>query len=127
MDHQSQSLHYVQLYAALDRIDFSYLPNNEPLGDVSKLALSSFLPDVDDCSKLREHYAILIGRILVKKLSFFEIFADCTPQHIVHRYSEAMSKKSELVRSMIIYNSNQLNCSCMYVGMSIAANTYVLQ
>ena len=38
MEHQSQSLHYFQYYAALDRVDFHHLSNSEPIGNVSELA-----------------------------------------------------------------------------------------
>lgn len=97
VDHQNLSLHCFQFLGVLDRIDFSHLPNDRPIGDVLKLCISTFLPDVGDCLKFRENYAILIGRVLVKKLPFFKIFEDCTPKHIEHKYSEAMSKKSEIV------------------------------
>ena len=97
MEHQSQSLHYFQCYAALDRVDFRHLPNDSPIGKVSELPMSSFLPNLADCSALRENYAILIGREVVWKLTYFKKFASCIPDHIHHEHSEAMSRKSVLV------------------------------
>ena len=97
MEHQSQSIHYFQFYAARDRIDFHYLSNDSCVGNVSELSMSSFLPTIEDCSQMRDNYAILIGRELVKKLPYFHVFADCVPMHILHEHSEAMSMKSLLV------------------------------
>lgn len=97
IDRQVQSIHYFQLFCAQDRIDFRDLANNGPIGKVLGLGVSVFLPNLEDCATLRENYAILIAREVVDKLSYFNIFADCVPKHIIHKYSEAMSRKSELV------------------------------
>ena len=102
MVHQSQSLHYFHCYGALDRIDFNHLSNDVAIGDVSKLPVSTFLLNVDDCSQLKDNYAILIGQEVTKKLSFFKIFDDCTPKQITHEYSQIMGTKSKLVRIIII-------------------------
>lgn len=106
MEHQTQSLHYFQCYAALDRIDFRHLPNESPIGTVAELPISTFLPSLADCSALRQNYAILIGREVVKKLPYFQIFADCIPKHIHHEYSEAMGSKSVLVGILFMIEHN---------------------
>ena len=97
MDHQNQSLHFFHCYAALDRINFKDYSNAIPLGQPADLPLSMFLPDLADCSKLRENYAILIGREVVKKLTYFKIFEKCLPKHILHAHSQEMSMKSTVV------------------------------
>lgn len=94
MDHQNQSLHFFHCYAALDRINFT---NAIPLGQPADLPLSIFLPDLADCTKLRENYTILIGREVVKKLTYFKIFEKCLPKHIPHAHSQEMSRKSTVV------------------------------
>lgn len=97
MEHQNQFLHFFHCYAALDRVNFQHLPNNGPIGRPADLPVSTFLPDFEDCSRLRENYAILIGRELVKKLPYFQIFAKCVPKHISHEHSQEMSMKSTVV------------------------------
>ena len=97
IDHQSQSLHYFHFYAALDRIDFHHLCNDKPIADVSTLPLTTFLPNKQDSSALRNNYAILLGRELVRSIPFFSDFKDCIPAHISHKYSEEMSRKSTVV------------------------------
>lgn len=97
IDKQRQSLHYFQILAVLDRIDFHHLSNDKPIGEVSTLPISTFLPDRDDCRSLRSNYAILLGRELVKSIPYFKDFADCIPIHIKHMYSQEMSQKSVVV------------------------------
>ena len=97
MDKQTESVHYFNSFAALDRVSLDRLPNESCIQSVESLPLSTFLPDVSDCNALRSNYAILLGRLLVKKLKFFSVFKKCLPDHIPHMYSQQMSEKSVLV------------------------------
>ena len=97
MDHQSQSLHYFHCYAALDRVDFHNLDNSSPIGNVSTLPLSIFLPSIEDCDVLRNNYVILLAREIVEKVPYFKMFADSVPEHIVHQYTKELSCKSSIV------------------------------
>ena len=90
---QIQSLHYVQVYAVSDRIDFS---------DISKALateknLYSILPSSDEQQILKENMAISVAHILVDHISFFsEVFKCLVTRHIPHQYSVQMSQKSEV-------------------------------
>jgi len=97
MDKQRQSLHYFQIMAVLDRVDFHHLPNDKPIGEVSALPVSVFLPDQEDCRSLRSNYAVLLGRELVRSIPYFKEFTDCIPSHINHKYSREMAQKSVVV------------------------------
>jgi hypothetical protein len=115
MDHQSQSLHYFHCYAAMDRISFSQLDNSRPISNVRNLPLSAFIPSMEDCDMLLKNYTVLLGREMVKMLPFFEVFADCVPQHITHKFSHEMKCKSFIV---------SLQCEivwCMHAFMCIYA------
>ncbi len=93
IDNQTQSLHHVQWYILQDRVSHRNLSNSQPIGDVSKLPLSSFLLNKEKCNNMRDNYATLIGRVIISKLSYFEKpFKDCVPKHITHKYSEEMSQ-----------------------------------
>ena len=94
-DVQNQSLHYVQLYAVKDRVDFSAIPDCPSL---SAKNLYSILPTSDDYQILKENMAVLVSRILVEHLRFFsEDFKDLVTWHIQHQCSAQMSQKSEVV------------------------------
>lgn len=94
-DAQNQSLHYVQLYAVKDRVDFSAIPDCPPSSEKN---LYNILPTSDDYQMLKENMAVLVSRILVEHLRFFsEDFKNVATWHIQHRYSAQMSQKSEVV------------------------------
>ena len=96
MEHQRKSLHYFHSYAVFNRIDFSDLASDKPIGDVSTLSLSTYLTDATDCAKLHENYAIL-ARVVVEGIPCFRVFHDCVVKHIKHMYSSQMKEKSVVV------------------------------
>ena len=96
-EHQRQSLHYFHSYAVLDRVNCADLPSDVPVGDVKSLSFAAFLPTPEDCSVIPHNYSVLLGRVLIEKLSFFKKFRDCIPKHIIHEHSSEMKKKSTVV------------------------------
>ena len=62
LDRRSQLLHFVQVYAVLDRVDFSGLSDSEPvmLPDVNPLSL---LPSNSDLKKLEDNCITMISRL----------------------------------------------------------------
>ena len=65
--------------------------------DIRKLPLQTFLPSVQDCQDLHAEITVLVSRVLVTHLTAFKCFSDLIPQHIEHKYSALMEKKSEIV------------------------------
>ena len=96
-DHQRQSIHYFHMYGALYRVNAIDLPADHPVGDISTTPLTEFLPSAADCKVLPENYAVIVGRVVVKKLPFFRVFEDCVVSHITHKHSEVMKQKSTIV------------------------------
>ena len=52
IDHQRQSLHYMHMYAALDRVSCASLQSNMHQGDVMHLTTSAFLPTAEESQQL---------------------------------------------------------------------------
>ena len=100
IEKQTQSLHYVQAYAVKDRIDYSiYRDNRENIGEFN---LHSLLPDSEDYSSLKERFAILVSRVVIDYIPFFqENFHGLVERHIKHKYSVEMSKKSDVVSYLL--------------------------
>lgn len=95
VDVQSKSLHYVQAYAAKDRINYSKFSNSPPPPEKSAYDL---LPSTSDYQTLKDNFAILVAYILVKDIPYFsQDFKGLDPSHIAHQFSSEMSKTSEIV------------------------------
>ena len=96
-DHQSQSLHYFNMYAVQDRVDLSHLSNESRIIDPDEIDFSKFLPSAEDYKAIIDNFIVLISRILVKHLPHFSQYASVVPKDIKHKYSKEMSKKSNVV------------------------------
>ena len=67
-DAQNQSIHFVQVYAVKDRIDFSAISDALPMNEKN---IYSILPTSDEYQTLKKNMAVLIARILVDHIPFF--------------------------------------------------------
>lgn len=91
-------LHHVALR---NRIDLSNVSDDHSKYldiPMNKLVMNVLLPSQLDYEKMISHYAVLVSRVSVSKLQFFERAFDDFVKHISHKYSKEMSKKSETVR-----------------------------
>ena len=96
MNAQNKSLHYVQLYAVKDRVNLSQLSQTFP--SICEVALDTILPSDEDNASLMENMSILIARVIVNRIPFFNNdFKKLVPNHIQHKYSKEMCNKSEVV------------------------------
>ena len=100
VDHLPQSLHYFNVYAVLDRIDFRSLSCDSSIIDVAEIDTSKFLPSADDMELMITSFSILISRLLVEHIPALYEYTSCVPAHIDHKYSRKMSAKSHVVRKL---------------------------
>ena len=71
MDRRDKNHQWFHLYAVRDIICDPSLADNALIAEVSTLPLKTFLPSAADCFKLQTEFSTLIGRVLVKNVSFF--------------------------------------------------------
>lgn len=110
-DKRNQSLHYFHFYAVQNRVNVSNLSDssvNITLSPETKAI--SMLPSIEDDSELKRNMAILVSRVLVSHMKFFNFsFVDAVKWHIEHQFSEEMSEKSVVVS---ISDFLVLVCTC---------------
>ncbi len=76
VDNQVKSIHYIHVYAALNRVITSGLCNDNPISTsmaLQSLPESTFLPSLLDCKKLKENFAVLVGRVIVDILLLLKV------------------------------------------------------
>ena len=81
--------------ASKGRISFANLPNDRPLHDINTFPLTEFLLSREEVAELKQHYSILLLRVLCSHIQFLHSFAEFVPRDILHEYSVQMHKKSE--------------------------------
>lgn len=102
---KTASIHHFHSYAVANRIDFSDLSDiTPPLPQVSLRQLAiSLLPSTDDDMAIRHNFAIHISRVLVDNLDYFSrTFDGVVNWHIQHKFYEQMSRKSEVVSTLVL-------------------------
>ena len=102
-DYRDQSLHFFHSCAVLDRLIYDSLPLELPVtSNLSPMTMAqSLLPSEESDASLLNNIAILISRILVTHMHFFQFtFSDVATWHIQHRYYREMSSKSTVVSYM---------------------------
>ena len=97
MEKQTQSLHYFNCFACLDRVDLSGLSDNAPTVDVKSIDMDAVLPSREDVDQLLSNFAVIATRILVEHVPALAKFTGITTDHIKHKRYEEMSKKSKVV------------------------------
>ena len=105
LEKRNQNHHWFHIMAVRDRVEDKILSDIKPKADIKKLPLHTFLPSVEDCQHLHKEFVILAVRVLVENLSAFKQFSKVVPEHIPHKYSSVMSKKSEIVSNTSLYLS----------------------
>ena len=103
VDHQVQSLHYFNSYAALDQVDTSTLSTNSPINspdEILKISTSAILPTEEDCDTIRKNYIVLAAHVIAERIPYFKKLqlTQCVPT-IVHCNSSKLANKSETVSS----------------------------
>ena len=97
MERRDRDHHWFHLYAVRDRVTGVELPNDSPTADISQLPLNTFLPSVQDCNSLRSEFGVFISRVITEKIPYLHTCRDIVLQHIPHKYSTEMMRKSEIV------------------------------
>ena len=97
ISHQSNLLHYFNVYAVRDRINFHDLDVTAQLIDPGAVDFTKFYPTAEDGAALLANFKVLIVRILAQHVPGVQDLTANVQDHIDHKYSKQMCEKSEVV------------------------------
>eukprot|EP00731_Ephydatia_muelleri_P005134 Em0002g1310a len=110
LSNQSNLLHYFNVYAVRDRIDFHDLEGTAQLIDPGAVDFSKFFPTAGDGSVLLANFQVLMMRILAQHIPGVQDLSVDVKDHIDHQYSKEMCRKSEVVPiGVFLKNENKLD------------------
>ena len=100
-NNKNKSFHWFNLIAFKDQVSGSHLPDvhNKTLADVP---ISAFLPSQADIQLLKQDFAVMWSRVIVKHFREFAFLRKAVIYHIPHAYSQIMTEPVEEV------------CTCTY-------------
>ncbi len=97
-DNQTKSLHYFNIMAVQDRVDFSKFSDVNPEALRSPaFNVEALLPNEDDLRAIRGNFSVLVSRVLVQYIPALKHLEPAVQKHIKHQYYEEMSRYSEVV------------------------------
>lgn len=97
MHSQNQDFHWVNHQMIENRVSGAHLNSTAPKANLVDVSNLRFLPTFQDQQHQRHNYIILTSRILVEYFDVLAPLADACAQHIPHKYTEELSKKSKKV------------------------------
>lgn len=95
VDRRRKSWHWFLLVGLEKRIINDALADDYQLGDICRIDNSVFVPSVEDCSSLEEHFIFHIAHVLVKNVNCLKKYASCLPKFIEHSHIHESSQKSD--------------------------------
>ncbi|XP_061184242.1 uncharacterized protein LOC133192263 [Saccostrea echinata] len=91
----------------VQNINFDHLSDIFPQREYKATALQTFLPSVDDMKKTKRDYAILIARVAIKFLPFFEQFESIIPRNISKPCSLHLKEKTHVIPMPVLFRNEQ--------------------
>lgn len=95
-DHQGSLVHMYSMLAVRSRLPPVSLSQNGVVANLRDLTFDKFLPSDDDLQKTKRNLVVLVSRVLTHYIEALKPLSKAIPGHILHQYSEQMSKKSHV-------------------------------
>ena len=108
-NHRNSDFHWITQYFSFNRVSSAGLDDTKPLiEDINtNFSNSSYLLS-KELQLFRKEFIVLVSRVLVEFFPCLNPLKPLIPKHIQHRYSEEMSKKSEIINLPIVpYNQTE--------------------
>jgi len=109
-DVQNDDLHLFASNLIGNRLSFTYLPNDNPKGDIKLFPRQNFVLNNNEWKKYAKCAKVIVGRIVLEFFPKFKFLKSVIPDHIAHEYSAEMSEKSNIA-SLPIINANEARYS----------------
>ena len=99
---KGKSLHYFNLYAALDRVDFSRLSTETVAhspDDIMAIPTWTILPTANYCANLHSNYIVLVARTIAERLLHFQVSEYLHAKHL----SQSLSSNVQEVENGVFH------------------------
>ena len=91
--YQNSDMHWISQYATFDRVSSSGLEDTKPIvSNIKDYDNSNYLMSSNELKAMRDDFIILVSRVLVEYFQCLQSLRTVVPIHIMHHYSEEMSK-----------------------------------
>ncbi len=96
-DHHGSMVHMFSMLAGRSRTRAIELSCTGKVASLTSLSVDSFLPTLDDVQCIKSNLIVIVSRILTRYIHGLSPLSKSIPKHILHKYSNEMSRKSDVV------------------------------
>ncbi|CAC5417633.1 unnamed protein product [Mytilus coruscus] len=94
VDRRRKSWHWFLLVGLQKRVLNPTLDDTAPISNITSVDNSTFIPNLNDCSKLDQNFMFHIMNVLVKYVGCLKKYKSCLPKFIPHPHLNELSGKS---------------------------------
>ena len=80
-----------------DRVDMTQYSDEKSTLQLSTFNAESLLPTEDDLKAIRDNFAVILSRVLVKYIPSLQQLQHAAEKHITHQHYKEVSQRSEVV------------------------------
>lgn len=124
---QNKVVHWINHKMVTNRVSGNNLQWKGQQRELFDVPNNKFLPSPLEHKKQRHDYIILVSRTLVEYFECFKPFKEACMQHIKHKYSNEMSKKSEKLSMLISITYILMMSWGLYLKALTSIPTFILQ
>ena len=96
-DHRGSLIHMYIILAGRSRTNADQLSSTGCVSSLSAYPAVKFLPTSEDIAAVKSNLVVIVSRIITQYISGLSVLSKAVPQHILHKYSDEMGKKSEAI------------------------------
>lgn len=107
IDNRGRMHHAFGSAVIVQNMNFSHLNNEFPQRHFEDTPVQEFLPSQDDIIGLKHDYTVLIARVALEHIPFFQKFRDVIPTYISKPVSENLKLKSKVIPLPVLLRNEQ--------------------
>ena len=96
-DHHSSMVHMYSMLVGRSHTPAVELPRTGQVAPLDSLSSNSFLPTASNVQAVKRNLVVIVSRLLTHYVHHLAPLSKSVPKHIMHKYSQHMSHKSEVV------------------------------
>lgn len=97
IDKRRLSWHWFLMIGLQKRVLKPSLDDTTPIAEINSVDNSTFIPNLNDCGELDNHFMFHIMHTLVKYVGCLKKYENCLPKYIEHPHLSELAKKSNFV------------------------------
>ena len=107
VDNRGKMFHAFGSAVIVQNVDFSHLDDDRPQKHYEESTTQDFLPSEDDITQLKRDYTVLMARVALRHIPFFQKFRDVIPTYISNPVSENLKLKSKVIPLPVLMKNEQ--------------------